>query len=75
VGNILVPKLNDIPLDKIKKILKQVDQIVRNDDSIENALNIVDEEILIKDLGIQKELCNDARGIWKKLQSRRLKRG
>jgi adenine-specific DNA-methyltransferase len=75
VGNILVPKLNDIPMDKIRKILKQVDQIVRNDDTIENALNIVDEEILIKDLGIPKELCNDARGIWKKLQSRRLKRG
>lgn len=74
VGNILVPKLDDISINKIRAILKQVDQIVR-DDSIEKALDIVDEEILIKELGIQAELCKDARGIWKKLQNRRLKRG
>jgi hypothetical protein len=74
VGNILVPKMGDIPMDKIKRILSQVDQFVRDNDSIEKALDIVDEEILIKELGVQTELCQDARGIWKKLQ-RRLKRG
>ena len=75
VGNILVPKLDDIPIDRIKKILKRVDRIIRDGDSIEKALDIVDSEILINDLGISAKLCTDARGIWKKLQSRRLKRG
>lgn len=75
VGNIVVPKLDDIPLDRVKMVLRQVDQIVRDNDSIEKALDIVDEEILIKELKIKAELCKDARGIWKKLQSRRLKRG
>jgi adenine-specific DNA-methyltransferase len=75
VGNIIVPKLDDIPMSKIKNILEQIDKIVRDKDYIEKALDIVDDEILVKDLGIQKELCDNARGIWKKLQNRRLKRG
>jgi adenine-specific DNA-methyltransferase len=74
-GNIIVPKLDDIPMSKIKNILEQIDKIVRDKDYIEKALDIVDDEILVKDLGIQKELCDNARVIWKKLQNRRLKRG
>ena len=75
VGNILIPKLDKISIDKVKDILKQIDQIVRNDETIEKALDIVDNEILVKELGVNSELCKDARGIWKKLQNRRLKRG
>lgn len=54
VGNILVPKLDDVPMDKVKAILKIVDRIVRDNDSIEEALDIVDEEILVRELDIQK---------------------
>ncbi len=75
VGNILVPKLDGISAEKVKQTLKKVDQIVRKNESIEKALDIVDEEILIKEIGIKQELCKDARNIWKKLQRRRLKRG
>lgn len=75
VGNILVPKLDDIPMDKVKAILKIVDRIVRDNGLIEKALDIVDEEILVRELGIQKDLCRNARSIWKKLRSRRMRRG
>ena len=75
VGNILVPKLDDIPIESVRKVLRKVDQIVREDEPIENALDIVDREILINSIGIEEALCKDARAIWKKLQRRRLKRG
>lgn len=75
VGNIMVPILDNIPMDKIKICLKKVDQVVRTNDLIEKGLDIVDQEILIEELEIEPELCKAARGIWKKLQGRRLKRG
>lgn len=75
VGNILVPKLDDIPIEIVRKVLRKVDQIVRNDEPIENALDIVDREILVNSIGIEEALCKNARTIWEKLQRRRLKRG
>lgn len=75
VGNILVPKLNQIPLKKVKEILKRVDEIVRNKKDIEIALDIVDKEILIDEIGIDLGICKETRLIWKKLQRRRMKRG
>ena len=75
VGNIFVPKLDIVPMDKVREILKSVDQIVRKDEDIEKALDIVDNEIMVREIGFESELCKNARGIWKKLQGRRLKRG
>lgn len=75
VGNILVPKLDDISIKKVQEVLKEVDHIVRADEPIERALDIVDREILINSIGIEENVCIDARSIWKKLRRRRLKRG
>ena len=75
VGNILVPVLDNVPMEKVKEILKVVDEIVRRDENIELALNLVDNEILVNGLGIEADICNNARHTWKKLQCRRLKRG
>jgi adenine-specific DNA-methyltransferase len=74
VGNILVPIIDDIPIEIVRQVLREVDRIVREDEPIENALDIVDKEILINGIGIEEALCKDARTIWKKLQRRRLKR-
>lgn len=74
VGNIYVPKLDNISEDKVRSLLEKVDDIVRRNDDITKALDLVDDEILVAELGISKTLCNEARGIWKKLQKRRLKR-
>lgn len=75
VGNILVPILDNIPLDEVKKILKKVDNIVKNQENIESALDMVDQEVLISFLDIHPDVCVTARQIWKKMQHRRLKRG
>lgn len=75
VGNILVPVLDNVPMDKIKEIVKKVDEIVRRDENIELALDLVDNEVLVSIVGIEADICANARQIWKKMQHRRLKRG
>lgn len=74
VGEIMVPDLAQLPIEKVREILEQVDRIIRNDEDIEQALDLVDEKILVEELGMEKEICREAREIWKKLQRRRLKR-
>lgn len=74
VGNIMVPKLDAVPIEQIKEILKQVDVRVRNNENIEEVLDIVDNRLLVETLGFTQQLCLDARAIWRKLQRRRLKR-
>lgn len=75
MGNIMLPKLDDIDEEKCQSLLKRIDAIVREDDDIEKALNIVDKEILVNALGIDAEWCEKCRVIWKKMQRRRLGRG
>lgn len=75
VGNIILPKLVKID-DEIKlHLLEMIDRIVRKNENIETALDIVDEEILVKQLSIEPSVCSQFRAIWKKLQKRRLGRG
>ena len=75
VGNIYVPRLDMVPIEEIRDLLEQIDSIVRNNQNIEDALDIVDKKILVGILGFEQKVCTDARSIWKKLQQRRLNRG
>ncbi len=75
VGNIIVPVLDCVPIEVVREILEQVDGIVRKGEDIESALDLVDKEILIRYVGVEANVCMGARGIWKKMQRRRLKRG
>lgn len=74
VGNILVPVLDCVPIERIREILMEVDQIIRDGEDIERALDLVDQRILVEYLQIDENMCAAARDIWKKLQRRRLKR-
>ena len=74
MGNILVPKIDKIDLALRQELLAQVDEIVRRNDNIELALDLVDKKLLVEVLGIEAELCEQCRNIWKKMQGRRLKR-
>ena len=75
MGNIMLPKLDDIDEGTCRSLLKRIDAIVREDDDIEKALDIVDKEVMIDVLGIEAEWCEKCRMIWKKMQRRRLGRG
>lgn len=75
MGNIILPKINNLDENIKRDLLERIDAVVRNNQDIEIALDIVDNELLVKILGIEKELCSMCRNIWRKMQNRRLKRG
>ena len=75
MGNILIPKIQYIDHVFRSELLQEIDHVVRNDDDIEKALDLVDREVLTKLLGIEQEICSQCRVIWKKMQRRRLGRG
>lgn len=75
VGNIMLPVVNNIDEALKKELLERIDTIVRNDEDIEVALDLVDQRLLVEVLGIDKNICISCRQIWKKMQKRRLGRG
>lgn len=75
VGNIMLPIIDNIDGTLKVNLLDQIDLIVRNDDDIEKALDLVDQKLLVELLGIDKNICITCRQIWKKMQKRRLGRG
>mgnify|MGYP001129316868 CR=1 FL=1 len=75
LGNIMLPRVDSIDHNIKKNLLSEIDKIVRNDEDIEKALDLVDKQILVNILGIAEEECKKFRNIWKKLQRRRLGRG
>ena len=74
MGNVLLPKVERVDPKLREKLLSYIDFVVRNGEDIEVALDVVDEELLVKKLGIDPEICRKCREIWKKLQRRRLRR-
>ena len=75
MGNILLPRVENIAPELRAKLLKLIDTVVRKDEDIEKVLDRVDEELLVNTLGIDLEICRKCRSVWKKMQRRRLGRG
>jgi len=74
MGKIVLPRITNLDPILRGKLLAKIDSVVRKKEDIEFALDVVDRELLINVLGIDAELCNRCRIIWKKLQKRRLGR-
>ena len=72
MGSIMLPIIDSINLNTRIDLLEKVDYIIRNDEDIEKALDIVDQKVLIELLGIDPKVCKQCRKIWKKMQRRRL---
>lgn len=66
--SIRIPKLNPEPFD-----YDQIDDLLRQND-INKVLDIVDDRILIGELGFSKSKVKALRNIWIKLSSRRIYR-
>jgi len=58
-----------------KKLLKNIDKMLREKVSIDKILKFADKEILLKNKILNKKQISLINSIWKKLQSRRLNRG
>lgn len=74
---LIVGVLSKEPIDSNLRnsILEEVDRIIRSDENIEKALDLVDQEVLVNLLKIEPDICKHFRLIWKKMQKRRLGRG
>jgi len=57
-----------------KKLLPQIDEMLRNKNNIDEILKITDELILKKGYGLTQKEVNLANQIWKKLSKRRINR-
>lgn len=75
MGNIILPNLLNVDESICVDLLERIDLIVRKNDDIEKALDIVDTSILVDILGIDTGWCLECRSIWKKMRRRRLGRG
>lgn len=66
-------EVEKLPLPLLKSELldwKQIDRLVR-EKRLEEALDIVDEVVLIQGLGLKTAQVNMLRAIWKKMSQRR----
>ena len=73
---IMLPKISaNVESELKKELLSYIDKVVRADEDIEMALDMVDRRLLIEKLGISEDMCRQCRAVWKKLQRRRLTRG
>lgn len=63
MGNILLPKIPGMDPDIREDLLCRIDATVRQDVDIEQALDIVEEELLVNMFGIDAGLRNQCRMI------------
>ncbi len=75
VSNILLPKIEKMDKNKVENLLKTIDEKIRNKNDIEELLDIMDQELLINILKIDKKIVNEFRNIWKFMVNRRHNRG
>lgn len=71
---VVLPNLQDFDIVLASNLIKKIDQVIREKDDIECILDEIDHEVLIKHLGVKKEVVVQFREIWKKLMNRRLNR-
>jgi adenine-specific DNA-methyltransferase len=71
VSAILLPKVDMLDEKETSKLIEIIDENVRSQGNIEEVLDIIDREVLVKHLKIDKEICVQFRDIWKKLMTRR----
>lgn len=75
VSKIMIPDIDKISDEKTDKLLKIVNDYVENNKNIEELLDILDKEILINELKIDKNIIDEFRNIWKIYLYRRKNRG
>lgn len=74
VEKVVLPNLQNFDDSIAKELISKIDRTIRNNEDIEPTLDEVDEIILVNYLGINIEVVQAFRNIWKKLMNRRLNR-
>jgi len=71
VGKILLPNLQEFDDKEAKELINKIDHCIRNNKNIEDILDEIDEKVLVNFIGLDKEICEVFRQIWKKMMKRR----
>lgn len=72
--NIIIPNIDNMDEQNVNRLIAILDDNIRNKRDIQNAINVMDKEILENYLGISPETINMYREIWKTLNGRRMNR-
>lgn len=75
--NVRIPNIVDLQIDDaiVDMLFDYLDNNIRMEGNIEEALDLIDTVILIEHMHLDEELINAFRGIWHKLKNRRIGRG
>ncbi len=73
-GKIMLARPENLDPEVKEHLLKLIDEAVRQDKDLNEALDETDRLFLAGHLGFDLDVCRQCRQIWLKLQSRRLKR-
>lgn len=75
--NVMIPNINDLIIDDetINVLFNRVNDTIRENRNIEEALDLVDQVLLVEKLNIPEELIVQCRMIWHRLKNRRIQRG
>lgn len=72
--NIIIPNIDDMDEQNVNRLIKILDENIRNKEDIREAIQIMDKEILENYLGISSNIISIYRKIWKTLNERRVSR-
>ncbi|MBS8266419.1 class I SAM-dependent methyltransferase [Mesobacillus boroniphilus] len=75
--NVRIPNIFDLVIEDeiVDMLFNFLNQTIREERNIEEALNLIDEVLLIERMGYTRETVNSLRGVWHRLKNRRLSRG
>lgn len=75
--NVTIPNIVDldIELEVVEMLFNYVDNVIRGEEHIEVALDMIDQTLLIQRMGFNEEDIRTCRSIWHRLKDRRIGRG
>lgn len=72
--NIIIPNIDDLDEQNVNRLIRILDDNIRHNKDIREAIKVMDKEILENYLGISADTISMYREIWKTLNDRRMNR-
>ena len=72
--NIIIPNIDDMDEQNVNRLIEILDDNIRHNKDIREAIKVMDKEILENYLGISADTISMYREIWKTLNDRRMNR-
>lgn len=75
--NVTIPNVVDLDIETeiVEMLFDYVDNVIRGEENIEVALDMIDQTLLIQRMGFAEEDIRTCRNVWHRLKDRRIGRG